>query len=225
MGSRDNSVGTGRATCWTAEESGFRLQIGERDFSPHRLQGLPSWYRGLFPRVSIDRVFFHEMVLNLAFIIFKECILLYLCIFIHYFPSQHNNVKNSLTFIVYNEFISLNDTIRNVLHVLAYETIIRECTITTFFLNWNSGGWSPIGVHSALRPPIGLLHQPRVIMMTEKLVEWRLAGETEVLGENLPQCYFVHHKPNTLCPDKNPGRRSGKPATNRLSCGTAQHYI
>jgi hypothetical protein len=43
----------------------------------------------------------------------------------------------------------------------------------------------------------GLLWQPRVIMMMEKLVEW-LAGETEVLGENLPQCRFVHHKPHML---------------------------
>jgi hypothetical protein len=50
-------------------------------------------------------------------------------------------------------------------------------------------------VHSALRPPIGLLCQPRVIMMMQKLVEW-LEGETEVLGENVPQCRFVHHKPH-----------------------------
>jgi hypothetical protein len=27
-----------------------------------------------------------------------------------------------------------------------------------------------------------------------ELVEWRLVGETEVLGENLPQRHFVHHK-------------------------------
>jgi hypothetical protein len=32
----------------------------------------------------------------------------------------------------------------------------------------------------------------RVIM--EQLMEWRLAGETEVLGENLPQRHFAHHK-------------------------------
>jgi hypothetical protein len=44
-------------------------------------------------------------------------------------------------------------------------------------------------VHSALRPPIGLLCQPRVILMMEKLVEW-LAGEIEVLGENLPPPQF-----------------------------------
>jgi hypothetical protein len=27
-------------------------------------------------------------------------------------------------------------------------------------------------------------------------MEWRVAGETEVLGENLPQRHFVHHKYN-----------------------------
>jgi hypothetical protein len=51
-------------------------------------------------------------------------------------------------------------------------------------------------VHSALRPPIGLLCQPRMIMMKEKLVEWWLAEETEVLGENLPHCRFVHQNPS-----------------------------
>jgi hypothetical protein len=48
-----------------------------------------------------------------------------------------------------------------------------------------------------------------------------LAEDTEVLGGNLPQCLFVHHKPHMLCPDANPGRRGGKPASNRLSYGTA----
>jgi hypothetical protein len=35
-------------------------------------------------------------------------------------------------------------------------------------------------VHSARRPLIGLLYLPWVIMMMENLVEWKLAGETEV---------------------------------------------
>jgi hypothetical protein len=42
-------------------------------------------------------------------------------------------------------------------------------------------------------------------MMVEKLVEL-LAGEIEVLGENLPQCSFVHHKPHML-----PGCEPGPP--------------
>jgi hypothetical protein len=38
----------------------------------------------------------------------------------------------------------------------------------------------------------GLLCQPRVIvnMIVEKQMECRLAGETEVFGENLPQRHF-----------------------------------
>jgi hypothetical protein len=73
-------------------------------------------------------------------------------------------------------------------------------------------------VHSALQSPTGLLCQPRVTTIMEKLVEWWLAGEIEVLGENLLQCRFAHHKPRML-----PGSRAGKPATNRLSYGTAIH--
>jgi hypothetical protein len=44
----------------------------------------------------------------------------------------------------------------------------------------------------------GLLCKPRVIvkMIVEKQMECRLAGETEVLGENLPQSRF--------CPSQNP---------------------
>jgi hypothetical protein len=42
-------------------------------------------------------------------------------------------------------------------------------------------------------------------MMVEKLVAY-LAWETEVLGENLPQCSFFNHKPHMLS-----GRELGLP--------------
>jgi hypothetical protein len=70
----------------------------------------------------------------------------------------------------------------------------------------------------------GVLYQPRmigVIVIVEKSVEWRLARKTEVLGENVLRYHFVHYKPHMRCPDANPGRRDGKPATNRLSYGMA----
>jgi hypothetical protein len=48
-----------------------------------------------------------------------------------------------------------------------------------------------------------------------------LAGETEVLGENLLQRRFVHHKSHLPDPGANQGCRGGKPATNGLSYGAA----
>jgi hypothetical protein len=41
-------------------------------------------------------------------------------------------------------------------------------------------------------------------MIVEQLVEWRLAGETEVLGEKLPQRHFVHHKSHMTRPGLEP---------------------
>jgi hypothetical protein len=65
----------------------------------------------------------------------------------------------------------------------------------------------------------GLLCQPRMIVkMIVEQMECRLAGETEFLGENLPQRHFCPSQNPTLSdPGLNLGRRGGKPATNRLS--------
>jgi hypothetical protein len=79
-------------------------------------------------------------------------------------------------------------------------------------------------VHSALRPLIGLLCQPRVLMMMEKLVE-SLAGKPKYSEKTCPSAALSNTNP-TCCPDANPGRRCGKPASNRLSYGTAKvHHI
>jgi hypothetical protein len=43
-----------------------------------------------------------------------------------------------------------------------------------------------------------------ILMSVEQSVEWELAGETEVLGENLSQCHFVNHKSHLTWPEMKP---------------------
>jgi hypothetical protein len=50
-------------------------------------------------------------------------------------------------------------------------------------------GWDWIRL--VRRPLFGLLWH---MMSVEQSVKWELAGETEVLGENLSQWHFIHHK-------------------------------
>jgi hypothetical protein len=53
-----------------------------------------------------------------------------------------------------------------------------------------------------------------------------IAGETEVLGENLPQRHFVPSQiPHDQVRFRTPDRSGGKPATNRLSYGAAYSFV
>jgi hypothetical protein len=54
------------------------------------------------------------------------------------------------------------------------------------------------------------------MMCVEQSVEWDLVRGTEVLGEKLPQRYFVHHKSHMNWPGVEPGT----PVANRVSYGT-----
>jgi hypothetical protein len=91
-------------------------------------------------------------------------------------------------------------------------------------LTFGGGGCEAIG--TAATP--GLLCQPRVIekMIVEKQMECRLAGDTKVLGENLPQRHFCpSQNPTWPNPGLNPGRLGRKPSTNCLSYGAAIYLL
>jgi hypothetical protein len=69
--------------------------------------------------------------------------------------------------------------------------------------------------------PLGTAATNRPTVPTPGDYEDGEIGGMMIGRENLPQCRYVDHKPHMLCPHANPGRRGGKPSTNRLSYGTA----
>jgi hypothetical protein len=63
-------------------------------------------------------------------------------------------------------------------------------------------------------------------VIVEQLVEWRLAGETEVLRENLLQRHFVHHKiPHDQTRARTLDRRREKLVIKRMSYGAASNFM
>jgi hypothetical protein len=44
-----------------------------------------------------------------------------------------------------------------------------------------------------------------MMVMVKQVVEWSLAEETQVLGENLPQLHFDHNKSHMTGPGLEPG--------------------
>jgi hypothetical protein len=49
----------------------------------------------------------------------------------------------------------------------------------------------------------------------------KIGRGNKVLGANMPERHFVHHKSYLPDPGSNPDRHGGKPATNHLSYGAA----
>jgi hypothetical protein len=94
---------------------------------------------------------------------------------------------------------------------------------TEFFFRFLGVGWD--WVHLARRPLTGLLYQPRIIAdecgAVGGMIIDRGNRSTQRKSALVPLC------PPQIPLDlgSNPGRRGGKPATNRLSYGTANHGV
>jgi hypothetical protein len=102
---------------------------------------------------------------------------------------------------------------------VVFSARVGICRIIIYFLLFLVG-WD--WVHLVLRPLLAYSTSPRryVTVIVELLVEWRLAGETEVLGEILPRA-TLSTSPTWPDPSSNLGHRGEKPATNRLRFGAA----
>jgi hypothetical protein len=84
------------------------------------------------------------------------------------------------------------------------------------FLNWYSGGWSPIGSTRHCGHQQAYCASPELLWWWRNWWNYDWHGKPKYSEKTSPSAALSTTNP-TCCPDANPGRRDGKPATNRLS--------
>jgi hypothetical protein len=94
-----------------------------------------------------------------------------------------------------------------------YCRVISGRLLHVYFFNCNSGGWSPIrSTNRPIVPAPGHYDDGEIGGMIRR-------GNRSTRRKTCPSVVLSTTNP-TCCPDANPGRRGGKPATNRLRYGT-----
>jgi hypothetical protein len=94
------------------------------------------------------------------------------------------------------------------------------CARGSIFFNWYSGGMESNWVHSALRPPMAYCDSAGWLRWCRnRWNDWQ--GKPKYLEKTCPSAALSTTN-LTCCPETNPGRRGGEPASNRLSYGTAK---
>jgi hypothetical protein len=110
--------------------------------------------------------------------------------------------------------------------------LVRACEVkATQFIVWSFKlsiklvwwGVESNWVHSARRPPMAYCASPWWLWWSRNLWnDWQ--GKPKYSEKTCPSAALSTTIP-TCCPDANPGRRGGKPATNRLNYGKADFKL
>jgi hypothetical protein len=116
-------------------------------------------------------------------------------------PSEQQKRQNRYLFCTGNQIIKLFRTwpYSNWWFTVQWYTApqARWCSGSFFLVSWGGVKLSPLGTSATNWPTVPVPDDRRWLVQS---VEWELAGETEILGENLPQCQSNHHKSHMTWP-------------------------